>query len=323
MLRTLSFVCLCLIGWAWAQYDPPITVVKRLDETPAELARRVIPANSDWLLPPKVVELGAYSGVLLAFHDAPGYCIWYLADVPGESRYRVLRLRDPEEKDDFFDLTIRSVFTLGPDKSKDLVTLETHQQPEIGGGEPLLKGSVYRVVAGGATQLEAASERLDGVEDIEAATQRLRAVLEPIPEPPKGALVEAFMDIPVGFLDLTSRERAGLVQPGSARLMVLDRGNGYLQVAGDAGLPGYKVVMFSRDEAPPLFAFQAIYPMTQFTYFLTRNKDGWQDISQSIVPGYDIELNYDLPRYGTEVDVTGGEARYSLEWTGRAFNRKD
>ena len=308
---------------ASADYSPPVTLEKQFQETPAEIAQRIVPAGSDWLLPPQRIELGAYDGVLLAFHDAPGYCIWYLADVPGESRYRVLRLRDPQQGDDFFDLNIAAVFTIGPDNAEDLVMLETHQQPEIAGGEQLHRGSVYRVEAGGAVRLDGVSKHLDGIETVDTARQILRAQVQPLAEPPEGRLADYFMALPVRYLDLTARERAQIIQPESPRLMVFDRANGYLQIAGDAGFPGYSLVMFQRKEAPPVLAFKVVYPMTQFTYFLTPTQEGWQDISEDIVPGYQTELNYQLPRYGTEVEVWGqeGEARYSLEWTGREFRK--
>lgn len=324
----LTLMCCAFTGAAHAQrgYDPPRQVSSAAAADPGALLRQLLPGGATLLHPPQTLPFGAYpQGTLLVLATSgppKGYAVWYLTAAEEPGQMRLIRLRDPEPADEFIDIQVRSVFSVGGVGDQHIVVLDSASRPAPAGGAQQQGGSVWRRVGGSAQRLSDESRLLDDVPNAAAA----RAVLMPLIKLPAqtpttpllpGALPAAFLTLPVGLVDLTQRERLDRVRAGSPWLQLNDPGNGFLDIRGDAGLPGYQLALFKRSDKAVVLALQRSGTQGQRTWFLQRDGSRWRDVSSELVPGYRPDAPYALPRRGTVLQVAGQSA---LRWTGARFD---
>jgi hypothetical protein len=291
---------------------------------PGALLRQLLPGTARLLLPVQNLPFGAdeHGRLLVLALDGPprGYAVWYLTNAEEPGQLRLIRLRDPEPADEFVDLQVREVFSVGDAGDKHIALLETASRAAPAGGAQQMSGSVWRRVGGSAQRLKDESRLLDDAPDAAAA----RAALAPLLKLPNasllpGELPKVFLSLPVGQVDLTLRERLDRVRRDSPWLQLNDPRNGFLDIRGDAGIPGYRLALFRRDDKSELVALQRIYTREQRTAFVQREAGAWRDVSAELVPGYRADAAYVLPRRGTTVRVHGQGA---LHWTGARFEAR-
>jgi len=75
-------------------------------------------------------------------------------------------------------------------------------------------------------------------------------------------------------------------------------------------------VLFKRSDKAVVVALQCSHVQGPRTWFLQREGSGWRDVSSDLVPGYQADAPYVLPRRGTTLQVEG---RGALRWTGAGF----
>lgn len=283
-----------------------------------------MPGTARLLLPVQTLPFGAdEEGRLLVLSlDGPpkAYAVWYLTNAEEPGQLRLIRLRDPEPADEFVDLQVREVFSVGDAGDKHIALLETASRAAPAGGAQQMSGSVWRRIGGTAQRLKDESRHLDDVPD--AATAR--TVLAPLLKLPTavllpGELPTAFLSLPVRQLDLTLRERLDRVRRDSPWLQLNDPRNGFLDIRGDAGIPGYRLALFRRDDKSALVALQQSFAREQRTWFLQREGGVWRDASAELVPSYRVDAPYILPRRGTTMRVLG---QGTLHWTGARFEAR-
>ncbi len=324
-LTLVVSACISNLAHAQVGYDPPRMVSSSAAADPAALLRQLLPGGATLLHAPQTLPFGAHAaGTLLVFATTgppKGLAVWYLtaADEPGPStnQTRLIRLRDPEPADEFIDTQVRAVFSVGADGDKHIVLLDSASRAAPAGGAQQQGGSVWRKVGGSAQRLPAESRLLDDVPDASSARKRLAGALK-LPTPPllPGTLPTAFLNLPLAQVDLTRRERLDRVRAGSAWLQLNDPVNGFLDIRGDAGLPGYQMALFKRSDKATLVAVQRSHTQGQLTWFLQREAQAWRDVSAQVVPGYRIDAPYGLPQRGTLLKVPEGGG---LRWTGMRF----
>jgi hypothetical protein len=325
VLGLVLSICISPLAQAQVGYDPPRLVSSSAAADPAALLRQLLPGGASLLHAPQTLPFGAHAmGTLLVFATAgppKGLGVWYLTatDEPGPNpkQMRLMRLRDPEPADEFIDTQVRAVFSMGADGDKHIVVLDSASRAAPAGGAQQQGGSVWRKVGGSAQRLQAESRLLDDVPDASSARARLAPALK-LPTPPllPGALPSAFLTLPLAQVDLTRRERLDRVRAGSPWLQLNDPANGFLDVRGDAGLPGYQLALFKRSDKTMLVAVQRSQTQGQLTWFMQREGSAWRDVSAEVVPGYRIDTPYRLPRRGTTLQSPGPS---SLRWTGLRF----
>ncbi|MEJ2610214.1 MAG: hypothetical protein P8179_09030 [Candidatus Thiodiazotropha sp.] len=308
-----------------AGYAPDAIIPMVEKESYADLASRVLPAEAQLLINPQAIDFGAdKQGILLIFslsQPAKQYHIWYLAPQHTKSVYHRIVVKDGEPLDEFYDIQVNHCFTIGPDGAKDLVLLETYSRPAIAGGDQYFGGDVYRRSGLNATHLEQASKALDGVTSKAQAIGVLKPWIVKIPSAKNPKIVDYFLNVPIDYLNATKLERWELVKPGSSRLLVRDIRNGYLQIAGDGGLPGYVFSIFMTREKKPIIAFQTTFTEGQSTLFLNPEEPGWQDISKRILPDYKVWKDYQIPHVGTDLAVRSpdGDIESVYQWNRERF----
>jgi hypothetical protein len=318
--------------WAHAQvgYDPPRMVSHSAAADPAALLRQLLPGGASLLHAPQNLPFGAHTaGSLLVFTTTgppKGYAVWYLtaSDEADPStgqvkdQTRLIRLRDPEPADEFIDIQVRAVFSTGAEGDKHIVVLDSASRAAPAGGAQQQAGSVWRKVGGSALRLTDESRLLNDVPDATSARARLAPALKLKPSPLlPGALPAAFLALPTRQVDLTRRERLDRVRVGSPWLQLNDPVNGFLDIRGDAGLPGYQLALFKGRDKTALIALQRSHTQGQLTWFLQLEGADWRDVSAARVPGYRVDAPYVLPRRGTTVQQ--GPGLESLRWTGTRF----
>jgi hypothetical protein len=289
------------------------------------LALRVLPSDAELIRDPLVIDFGADTkGVLLIFKQHlpdKQYWIWYLAPQQRQSVYHKIIVKSPQPMDAYFDLHVDQVFSVGPKGAKDLVLLEAYSRPITAGGELHHRGSVYRRSQLHAKHLKQASSALDGVTTQAAALQKLEPWIARIPAAKAESLVDYFLSLPLDYLPATRLERWELIKPDNPRLMVMDPSNGFAQIAGDGGLPGYVLGLFKSSEQGYVFAFQTQWADGQLTQFLKRSENQWRDVSNDILPDYHKEKEYRIPHKGRELTLydSAGRVVASYQWNGRRF----
>jgi hypothetical protein len=323
------FVLLLGIGNAWAvtgvDYGSDDRFPMRGGETQAEWIKRVLPEGAELIHDPVIVDFGAdTNGTLLVFqqyHPDRQVWIWYLIPSTTQKEYLKVIVKSPEPLDEYFDLVVNRIFSLGPEGAKDLVLLETFSRPAIAGGEVHVGGSVYRRIQLHAQYLEDASEALNGVTTEAEARVQLAPWIPRIPPAKPGSLVEDFLSTPRKYLPATQLERWELIKPDSPRLMVMDTKNGFVRIAADGGLPGYELGRFSSRQDGPVFALQTQWTQGQHTVFLRRHEGRWVDISNDILPDYQADKAYKIPHFGRDLILYGenGQVDRSYRWNGHHF----
>jgi hypothetical protein len=302
--------------------DPPRTVSVDLSAAPAQWLPQLLPAGARLLHGPVTLAFGAHaSGQLLAWRTAEGgYAVVYLtpdADEPGRQRW--LWLREPRPTDDAFDVQVHAALALGPPLSRDIVLLETFSRPAPAGGARDDAGTVYRRVGDGVESVAALSARLQGVSRAEEARARLAPVYAALLPAVPGRLAALYASLPWPWVEATALERLQSLRPGHPAHGIYDPANGYLEVRGEAGLPGYQAALFKHADGGWMLALQKRWPESQRTWFLrpsASSPGGWQDLSADLLPGFRADARYELPRRGRTVRAEGAAA---WQWTGRRF----
>jgi hypothetical protein len=116
-----------------------------------------------------------------------------------------------------------------------------------------------------------------------------------------------------------------------------DTGNGYLKGGCDGAQECIEMALFKRPDGSYIVGVTTEAEDSSESYFLDYNGGAWIDISSKAVPQYSKKNFYQMPRYGTTVDVFSkktldenaeadigdkGEKLYDLEWKGGKFSIK-
>lgn len=292
-----------------AAADPPRSLALDLAAPPAQWLPQVLPAGARLLHGPVSLPFGAHaSGRFLAWRTAEGgYALVYLtpdADDPRQQRW--LWLREPREADFGMDVEVRAVLAAGPALSRDIVLLETFSRPAPAGGAREDAGSVYRRVGDGVQAVPELTPLLQGVATAAEARARLAPAYESLLPAVPGRLAALFAGLPWPQVELTALERLQRLQPGHPEFKTYDSANGFLEIRGDAGRPGYRAALFRHAEGGWLLAVQKRWPEAQRTGFMLQGVGGtgaWQDVSVSVMPRFNPTLDYMLPQRGTRVTL--------------------
>jgi hypothetical protein len=307
--------------------DPPRTLALDLAAPAGQWLPQVLPAGARLLHGPVALPFGAHAGgLLLAWRTAEGgYAVVYLtpdADDPRQQRW--LWLREPRDAEFGVDVEVRAAFAAGPALSRDIVMLETFSRPAPAGGAREVAGSVYRRVADGVQSVPALASLLRDAPDVRAALARLapayRRLLPAVP----GRLAALFATLPWPQVELTSLERLQSLAPGHPAFKTYDSANGFLDIRGDAGLPGYQAALFRHAEGGWLLAVQKRWPDSQRTWFMRLPATGaqvWADVSAAVLPGFEPARDYLLPRRGLQLEraMPAGSPPQRWAWDGRRF----
>ncbi len=299
----------------------------------AQWLPQVIPAGARLLHGPVALPFGAHaSGQFLAWRTAEGgFALVYLtpdADQPRQQRW--LWLREPRDADFGMDVEVRAVLSVGPALSRDLVLLASYSRPAPAGGARDDAGTVYRRVGDGVQPVAELSALLDGVPDSAQARARLAPAYDRLLPTVPGRLAALFTSLPWPQVELTALERLQRLSLGHPEFKTYDSANGFLEIRGDAGRPGYQAALFRHADGGWLLAVQKRWPESQRTWFM-RHSDGeasvWRDVSTRVMPGFDATLDYELPRRGRQVglkaqvqpSVSAASPVRSWAWDGRQF----
>ncbi|WP_200229255.1 hypothetical protein [Rubrivivax gelatinosus] len=324
-MKLLHLLCGALLAMAAgaaaaAPYDPPYEVPAAAAVDEAAL-RTLLPAGAQLLHGPLLLPFGAHErGWLLALRTAEpagGVAVWYLMPRPGDAaHWRLLRLRDPEPADAFFDIELRAAFAAGPAGARDLVLLERYTRAAPAGGERHDTARVLRRDGDGVRAVPELQALLDGVADAAEARRRLAPAYERLLPKVTGELAAAFASLPVDVVDLTRLERLQRLQPGHPLYEVYDAANGYLALRGDGGRPGYVAALFRQADGGAVVAVQQRWPEAQRTRFLRRDGDSWSEVTATLLPAWREDDDCTLPRRGRTIACADGR-RWA--WTGTGF----
>ena len=114
-------------------------------------------------------------------------------------------------------------------------------------------------------------------------------------------------------------------------LEVEDAANGYMKGGCDGAQSCFRMALFKRPDGTYVVGLNEMFEAGENSYFLEYAGGAWRDVGAKVVPGYGADKAYDLPRYGTTVEVyenklvAGEEYRergrklYDLAWKGGRF----
>ena len=115
-------------------------------------------------------------------------------------------------------------------------------------------------------------------------------------------------------------------------LEVEDTANGYMKGGCDGAQSCFQLALFKRPDGTYVVGLTTMYEAGEDSYVLEYSGGVWRNIGPKVVPGYGADKAYDLPRYGTTVEVyenkliAGEEAfrergrkLYDLAWKGGKF----
>lgn len=86
-------------------------------------------------------------------------------------------------------------------------------------------------------------------------------------------------------------------------LRVEDTANGYLEGGCDGGQSCITMALFKKPGGTYVVGIQTAGTMSEHNYFLEYRGGKWHDVSSKVVPQFSRDKAYDLPRYGTTVEV--------------------
>ncbi|HLM00415.1 MAG TPA: hypothetical protein VK400_05115 [Pyrinomonadaceae bacterium] len=116
-----------------------------------------------------------------------------------------------------------------------------------------------------------------------------------------------------------------------------DTENGYLSGGCDGAQGCLDMALFKRPDGSYLVGINTSFEMMEENYFLDYRGGNWADVSSKAVPKFSRKNAYNLPRYGTTVQVFAkkviekgadyevterGEKLYDLEWENGKFTIK-
>jgi len=116
-------------------------------------------------------------------------------------------------------------------------------------------------------------------------------------------------------------------------LEVEDAKNGFWKSGCDGAQSCLTLALFKRPDGTYVIAVHTLQEADETNYFLDYAGGKWTDISAKIVPEFSDKNIYELPRYGTNVEVfkknfpepeysERGAKIYSLEWKDGKFVKK-
>lgn len=118
-------------------------------------------------------------------------------------------------------------------------------------------------------------------------------------------------------------------------LKVEDTKNGYMEGDGDGAQEHFKMALFKRPNGSHIVGLYVFGEWGEKYYFLEYKNRRWFNVSKTVVPNYRRSNIYELPRYGTTVEVyerknfdpeynfgEQGRKLYSLIWKNGKFSVK-
>jgi len=116
---------------------------------------------------------------------------------------------------------------------------------------------------------------------------------------------------------------------------VEDTKNGYLAAGGDGAQAALRMTIFRRPEGGYIVAVNQFGEIGDDYNFLVFENGRWRDVSNEVIPEYSTRKIYELPRYGTTIEVfekkiidtdgviemsEKGEKLYDLTWKNGKFS---
>jgi hypothetical protein len=86
-------------------------------------------------------------------------------------------------------------------------------------------------------------------------------------------------------------------------LKVDDAANGYLEGGCDGGQACIQMSLFKRPDDTYIIGVGTSTTITDDNYFLEYRNGRWFDVSAKVVPQFSKNNTYELPRYGTKIEV--------------------
>jgi hypothetical protein len=116
-------------------------------------------------------------------------------------------------------------------------------------------------------------------------------------------------------------------------LEVEDAANGYWKSSCDGAQSCLRMALFKRPDNTYVVGVHTLHEADETNYFLEYKGGQWFDISAKIVPEFSERNIYELPRYGTTVEVfkknfpepefsERGPKIYELQWKNGKFTKK-
>ena len=114
-------------------------------------------------------------------------------------------------------------------------------------------------------------------------------------------------------------------------LEVEDTANGYMRGGCDGGQSCFHMALFKRPDNTYVVGLTISHENMDQSYFLEYAGGAWREVGRQLVPEYGADKVYELPRYGTTVEVfenklvpnegyrERGRKLYDLLWQGGRF----
>ena len=114
-------------------------------------------------------------------------------------------------------------------------------------------------------------------------------------------------------------------------LEVEDTASGYMRGGCDGAQSCFHMALFRRPGGTYVVGLTTSFELMESSYFLEYAGGRWRDVGRQLVPGYGEDKVYELPRYGTTVEVyenrkvagedyrERGRKLYNLAWKGGRF----
>ena len=116
-----------------------------------------------------------------------------------------------------------------------------------------------------------------------------------------------------------------------AFLEVEDAANGYMRGGCDGAQSCFHMALFKRPDGTYVVGLTTSFELMESSYFLEYAGGSWRDVGRQVVPAFGEDKVYELPRYGTTVEVyenkkvagedyrERGRKLYNLAWRGGRF----
>ena len=115
-------------------------------------------------------------------------------------------------------------------------------------------------------------------------------------------------------------------------LDVEDTARGYMKGGCDGAQSCFHMALFKRPDGTYVVGLTTTFELSESSYFLEYVGGKWRDVGRQVVPGYGKDKVYELPRYGTTVEVyeykrvagedysERGRKLYNLAWRNGTFS---
>ena len=117
-------------------------------------------------------------------------------------------------------------------------------------------------------------------------------------------------------------------------LEVEDNANGYMKGGCDGAQSCFQMALFKRPNGTYIVGLTTLFEDIETSYFLAYTGGQWRDIGAEVVPEYGRDKVYELPRYGTTINVfetrkvgseddrKRGRKLYEVNWRDGKFAKK-